>query len=523
MTNITKHISIVFITLLAMAGFYAVNSYNYLLFHIFAELFSIIIAFGVFIIAWNARSFMTNHFTLFIGIAYFFVGLLDIMHLLTYQGMSVFSLQDANTATQFWIAARYLESTSLFIAPFMLLRRLNAYGTMALFSGICAAAILSILKWHIFPVCYLQDVGLTPFKKISEYIIVLILLAASGVLYRYRRLKDPMVFRWLLAAIGFSIAAEITFTEYVRVYDIFNIIGHYIEIISFFCIYKAVIEISLRRPYNTLFQDLKRSEEALKEAGVRLEATVRQRTADLQSTVHQLSEEVTRRIEAEKMLRRLSQKSIDALESDHMSVAREVHDSIGASLAAIKFMVEDTISKLDKSDGLLIEQLKKAVFYLGDTIQESRHISAKLRPLSLEELGLQPTIDVYVRKFEEIYTNIRVKTTFNAREEQVPENLKIVLYRVLQEGLKNVGRRSKATHVDILLNVDNGKLILEIKDNGKGFDAQIDQCGQIDGDVDSDLLNLCERTELLGGNFNLTSTPNLGTFIKIEFPINRMG
>src|SRR4030042_2289566 len=98
-------------------GLYLTSLYNYLLFHSLAEIFSVVIACGIFIIAWNSRRFLDNHYLLFIGIAYLFIGSVDLVHTLSYQGMGVFSGYDANLSTQLWIAARYLQGLSLFLAP----------------------------------------------------------------------------------------------------------------------------------------------------------------------------------------------------------------------------------------------------------------------------------------------------------------------------------------------------------------------------------------------------------------------
>ena len=100
---------------------YWISLYNYLLFHSLAEIFSILIAAVIFIIAWNARKFITNNFLIFLGVAYLFVALLDLLHTLGFKGMEIFLDYDYY-ANQLWIAARYLESIS-FLAAFLYLKR----------------------------------------------------------------------------------------------------------------------------------------------------------------------------------------------------------------------------------------------------------------------------------------------------------------------------------------------------------------------------------------------------------------
>src|SRR4030067_2623723 len=86
-------------------GLYLTSLYSYLLFHSLAEMFSISIACAIFMIAWNSRRFLDHHYLLFIGIAYLFVGGLDLLHTLSYKGMGVFPGTDANLTPQLWIGA----------------------------------------------------------------------------------------------------------------------------------------------------------------------------------------------------------------------------------------------------------------------------------------------------------------------------------------------------------------------------------------------------------------------------------
>ena len=93
-----------------------ISRYNYLLFHSLAEFFSIAVAFALFIVVWNSRQFVSNTAFVYIGTAYLFIGGLDLIHTISYKGMGVIAeTWGANPATQLWIAARYMESISLFV------------------------------------------------------------------------------------------------------------------------------------------------------------------------------------------------------------------------------------------------------------------------------------------------------------------------------------------------------------------------------------------------------------------------
>ena len=135
--------------LLILAGLYAASLYSYLLFHSIAEIFSIIVAFGIFIIAWNSRRFIDNNYLVFIGIAYFFVGAVDLIHTLAYTGMGVFPEYGTNLAAQLWIVARYAESLSLLIAPILIGRRLHVKTAFVLYGMAVVFLLLSIFYCQI--------------------------------------------------------------------------------------------------------------------------------------------------------------------------------------------------------------------------------------------------------------------------------------------------------------------------------------------------------------------------------------
>jgi len=267
---------------LLLFGLWAVSLYNYLLFHALAEIFSIVVAFCIFMLAWNSRDLARNSYLLFIGIAYLFVGGLDLIHTLAYKGMGVFPGYGADLSTQLWIAARYVESISLIIAAFLVGRKLKTIFAFIGYTIITAVLLSSIFYWNVFPVCYIEGDGLTAFKKVSEYIISFILIASIVALLQKRHKFEKSVLHLLIASIVVTIASELTFTLYTDVYGLWNLIGHYLKIVSFYLIYKAIVETSLKKPYALLFRELKQSEDVLRIAKDSLEHEVDESTAKLQ-------------------------------------------------------------------------------------------------------------------------------------------------------------------------------------------------------------------------------------------------
>ena len=259
--------------LAALIGLYCTTWVNYLLFHSLAEIFSIVVAFSIFVIAWNSKKYIRNPYLLFIGIAYLFIALLDLLHTLSYKGMPIFTSYDFY-ANELWIAARYMESVTLLLAFIFLSRNKvpKANLVFVVYAVITAILVTSIFYWKIFPVCFVEGSGLTPFKKISEYVICTILLAAIFFLQKNREKFEGKVFLYLLLSIICTIISELAFTAYISNYGFANIIGHYFKIFSFFLIYEAIVKTGIEKPFELIFRDLDRANQDLNRQTVELAA-----------------------------------------------------------------------------------------------------------------------------------------------------------------------------------------------------------------------------------------------------------
>lgn len=247
----------------ALALFFLGRS-NYLLFHSLSELFAISVAFGVFLLMWNTRTYLREPALAGVGIAYASVGFLDLLHTLAYKGMGVFPMaQDANMATQFWISARSLEAVGLLLFSTGIGRKCRLRPLLWGYAAAVVLAAVSIGVWPIFPDCYRPATGLTGFKIGTEYAICLAMAAAGIVLFRKRARLDSAMYRWMLAAMAVSIAAEMTFTLYKDVYGLWNMTGHFLKIASYVAVYLALIQSAVKRPLAILFRELNETVRAL--------------------------------------------------------------------------------------------------------------------------------------------------------------------------------------------------------------------------------------------------------------------
>jgi PAS domain S-box-containing protein len=270
-TLLKQNYRTLFLVTVMMLAFYFCLKESYVLFHTVVELFSIIIAFAVFIVTWNSRKIMDNLYLYFVGISYAFIGILDLIHTLTFTGMNIISGQGFY-ANQFWVGTRFIEATTLVVGFYVMHRpkKPNADLIFGTYFIISLLLTLSILTWHIFPVCFISGVGQTPFKIFAEYLIIAILFFAGYLLYRHRERFSDNVYRYLICSLVFTILSEFCFTLYVSNYSAANEFGHYFKLIAFFLIYKANVETGFTEPTSLIFKDLQDSNNKLDESNHRL-------------------------------------------------------------------------------------------------------------------------------------------------------------------------------------------------------------------------------------------------------------
>jgi signal transduction histidine kinase len=232
--------------------------------------------------------------------------------------------------------------------------------------------------------------------------------------------------------------------------------------------------------------------------------------------------DITERKHAEEALRKLSSELLNAQEKERKMIAGEIHDSIGSSLAAIKFKVETTLTELTGNRPKAPTTLKSLIPIVQGAIDEARRIQMNLRPSMLDDLGILPTIKWLCRQFESTYSDIRVKQRIKIEEHDVPDSLKTVIFRVLQEGLNNVAKHSRAKGVSLFLRRTEHGIQLVIRDYGQGFD--LSKVQSTDGVPQGlGLKNMRERTELSGGSFSLQSTEGKGTIVRASWPLHENG
>ncbi len=229
------------------------------------------------------------------------------------------------------------------------------------------------------------------------------------------------------------------------------------------------------------------------------------RLAVIDITERKRSEEALR--DSEKRFQDLSSKLLNIQELERKVIANELHDGLLSDLAAVNLRLGDKISTLEKTNHPLAPDLRKLLEILQKTTKEIRRIMNRLRPSILDELGLVPALEWLCREFNEVHPHIHVECKLQAREDEIPDSIKVVIFRVAEEAIANSGRHGRGTSTDIFLEKSSGRIEFIVQDNGQGFNLENIEMGV-------GLESMRERVEISGGGFQIESKIGQGTTIR---------
>jgi len=202
------------------------------------------------------------------------------------------------------------------------------------------------------------------------------------------------------------------------------------------------------------------------------------------------------------------------VEDERRSLARELHDELGQYVSAIKIFAQN-INNRSKGKDKDIELSASSVTSAANQIYDGMHnIIRKLRPGSLDNLGLSETLKDTINRWKKQYINIKFNLKIIGNIDVLGEAVNINVYRIIQEAMNNTLKHANATEIKINLKQSNNKLILEFEDNGNGFDIKI-----LKNTKQFGLIGIKERAHSLNGDFFIKAKLKGGTNLKIEIPI----
>lgn len=221
--------------------------------------------------------------------------------------------------------------------------------------------------------------------------------------------------------------------------------------------------------------------------------------------------------------RQIAIRIIKAQENERRRIAREIHDGPAQAMSNVVLKAE-ICEKMAEVDMLkAIYELRSLKDIVRNCLKDVRRVIYDLRPMSIDDLGLRPTLQKYIENYSiehSIKIDFRVKGDNNRIKDS---NIALAIFRVVQESLNNIHKHANATHVSIQIECTEKSILLRVKDDGKGFDVSTLHGFDSKKDSGFGVLGMKERIELLEGDFLIDSTINYGTTVRVRLPYEIQG
>ena len=206
-------------------------------------------------------------------------------------------------------------------------------------------------------------------------------------------------------------------------------------------------------------------------------------------------------------------KIIEAQEEERRRISREIHDGPAQMLANILLrvdIVERTFTERDREEALKEMQGMRSM--VRQSLQEVRRIIYNLRPMTLDDLGLVPTIRKYLANVED-YQDISIDLSEHGGIERLSSKYEVAIFRLIQEAVQNAVKHAVANHIQVNLSIDTKQVAVSIRDDGIGFDKSEKKANSFG------LLGMRERVEMLDGEFVINTKVGQGTTVYIKIPL----
>jgi two-component system sensor histidine kinase DegS len=259
-------------------------------------------------------------------------------------------------------------------------------------------------------------------------------------------------------------------------------------------------------------------EERLAQLGSRL-GSVNSRLDELRgilTMLDQLAElEATSPADGAARFRSASRQVFQIIEEERMRIARDMHDGPAQMLANLVLQAEVLERLLVRDPRLVVRELADFKNGVRDALEETRRLIFDLRPMTLDDLGLVPTLRKFVREFGE-KTGITARFHLVGEERRLPSNYEAVVFRIVQEALTNVRKHARARTVEVTLTLQPQRVVAIVKDDGEGFDVAATEA-RLGRTRNLGLISMRERADLEKGHMEIRSQIGRGTEAKVSF------
>lgn len=283
---------------------YYISYNNYLLFHNIIELSSVVIGVTIFIITKNTHKVSQNNYFIFLGTCFLLVAGFGFLHILTYGSMNVIQSASSNSSLYLRLIGTLIQASSIFIFSLLIYREnkpIKLKYLLTIYYIFSVLMLILILKWNVFPIPFIEDLGNTTFRWIVEIVIFAALLLSMALLIKDKKKLHENISVFLLFSVIIFILSELCFVFNMSTTDLASVTGHVLRLLSYYLIYKAIIQTTLENPYNVLFYRL-----------TEINSSLEIKTRLLMKINKKLNEEIIERKEIEESLR-LSKKKYQEL------------------------------------------------------------------------------------------------------------------------------------------------------------------------------------------------------------------
>ena len=349
-------------------------------------------------------------------------------------------------------------------------------------------------------------------------IVLMALFSRLTTIYQSWALRVPILYRVLIgnalvivvgAVVGTILTRDLALTGAINLILLFSFFGILLSILVNYLIIKTAL-----RPLHELSDSLDRMR---RESIPMPESLMKFEDPDIHHLVIAINSILSQLEEHTVQLRAISERAINAQEEERVRIARGLHDETGQAISML-------IINLERLEKLMPPGQPEATKYAGEArklairlLEDLRKIIWDLRPSILDDLGLVPAIRWYARSNLE---EAGVQVDFSNHNEalRLPPHLETALFRVAQEAVNNILRHAGARKVSIRLSQDAGRILLELRDDGRGFDVQR-TAGEAVAHKHLGLLGIQERMFLVGGEVEIDSAPGEGTRVRVWVPV----